>query len=233
MNQQGRRTRRKYLSKRCRADPKFAVARLKSGRLADGPAELEPARRRWKRRRRSYRRIPMPGTTWGWCTKIWERRRKASELFSAWRKITNEADAYYFLGYLNTSNKNTMKLLPHFRRGWRSALIMLRRNSDWRGRSSEKAIPLRRKNIWRVFRKSRGTSGAPFGAGYGDQGRYSLAELPRSTVVDVPAAIPVRYWPQPDAFVSKATGGDGAAIGPSTGRACSIMTAIANPIFSL
>jgi len=48
--------------------------------------------------------------------------------------------------------------------------------------------------------------GTPFGAGYGDQGRYSLAELPLNSVVDVPAAIPVRFTPEANAFVSKSAG---------------------------
>jgi len=46
--------------------------------------------------------------------------------------------------------------------------------------------------------------GAPFGAGYGDQGRFSLAELPLNSVVDVPMAIPVHFAVQPNAFVLKA-----------------------------
>src|SRR6202041_2665273 len=36
----------------------------------------------------------------------------------------------------------------------------------------------------------------PFGAGYGDQGRFSLAELPRSSVQNAPPAIPVRFAQQ-------------------------------------
>src|SRR5260370_455825 len=59
--------------------------------------------------------------------------------------------------------------------------------------------------------------GAPFGAGYGDQGRYSLAELPLNSVVDVPAAIPVRFAAEANAFVSKSAGGSRVEIGPSTG----------------
>ncbi len=59
--------------------------------------------------------------------------------------------------------------------------------------------------------------GVPFGAGYGDQGRFSLAELPLNSVADVPAAIPVRFVAQPSAFVSKSAGTNRAEIGPSTG----------------
>src|SRR5207245_5753664 len=48
--------------------------------------------------------------------------------------------------------------------------------------------------------------GAPFGAGYGDQGRFSLAELVRGGASDVPAAIRVKF-----------TARELANAGPSTG----------------
>src|SRR6202043_1674396 len=38
---------------------------------------------------------------------------------------------------------------------------------------------------------------APFGAGYGDQGLFSLAELGRSGVLSAPAEIPVHFREQP------------------------------------
>jgi len=41
--------------------------------------------------------------------------------------------------------------------------------------------------------------------------------LPLSAVVDVPAAIPVRFTAEANAFVSKSTGGSRIEIGPSTG----------------
>jgi len=110
---------------------------------------------------------------------------------------------------------------------------MLRRNSDWHGRFSEKAIRLRLGNICAFSENHGRTSGSAVRRGLWDQGRYSLAELPRSTVVDVPAAIPVRFMPQTDAFVAKAAGGDGAAIGPSTGACLFDYDGDGKPDFSL
>jgi len=75
--------------------------------------------------------------------------------------------------------------------------------------------------------------GAPFGAGYGDQGRYSLAELPLNSVVDVPPAIPVRFTAGANAFVPKSTGGKPHRDWTrAAARAFSTTMATASPIFS-
>ena len=42
-----------------------------------------------------------------------------------------------------------------------------------------------------------GHLGTPFGAGYGDQGKFSLAEFVAGSETSVPAEIPVRYEVQP------------------------------------
>src|SRR5262249_39584298 len=62
--------------------------------------------------------------------------------------------------------------------------------------------------------------GAPFGAGYGDQGKFSLAELAKSELSDAPAAIPVRFVSQQIGALLKGSG-TGANFKPSTG-ACFI-----------
>src|SRR5260370_34974337 len=57
--------------------------------------------------------------------------------------------------------------------------------------------------------------GAPFGAGYGDQGRFSLAELGHSGVITAPPAIPVSYKEQ--LVVVAPAGGRPKLLGPGTG----------------
>src|SRR6202040_1764732 len=61
--------------------------------------------------------------------------------------------------------------------------------------------------------------GTPFGAGYGDQGRYSLAELARSPAASAPAAIKVTFKEQ--SVVAAPANGSAAPLGPSAG-ACFI-----------
>src|SRR4029077_14076326 len=60
-----------------------------------------------------------------------------------------------------------------------------------------------------------GHLGSPFGAGYGDQGRFSLAELGHSGVQAAPPAIAVSYKEQP--VVVAPAGGQTNLPGPSTG----------------
>jgi len=119
-------------------------------------------------------------------------------------ELTSEADAYYFLGYLNTQLQKYDEAVAAFQKGLAlypyhaSAEFGLARAFQRKGDSASA-----REHLARFQKITAEHLGAPFGAGYGDQGRYSLAELPRSTVVEVPAAIPVRFTLQPDAFVAK------------------------------
>src|SRR5258706_442946 len=57
--------------------------------------------------------------------------------------------------------------------------------------------------------------GSPFGAGYGDQGRFSLAELGRSGVLAAPPAIPVEFKEQP--LIAAPPNDPPELPGPSTG----------------
>src|SRR5437763_278592 len=59
--------------------------------------------------------------------------------------------------------------------------------------------------------------GTPFGAGYGDQGKFSTAELPLSAVSDVPAAIAAHFAVETNPFVSEGKSGSPFALGASTG----------------
>ena len=68
MNQQRPADAQKFFEQALEADPKFAVARLNLGVSLMGQQKLEPARATLEE------------------AKIWERRRKASQLFSAWWK---------------------------------------------------------------------------------------------------------------------------------------------------
>src|SRR5262249_16016244 len=61
--------------------------------------------------------------------------------------------------------------------------------------------------------------GTPFGAGYGDQGRYSLAELPRSEAMAAPAATTVHFRQQ--SVIAAANGRPATSLGATAG-ACFI-----------
>src|SRR5256884_8887876 len=130
----------------------------------------------------------------------------------------NEPDAYYFVGYLNAQLQKYGEAIAAFQKGL--ALSPFHASSEFglaRAFQRKGVAAAAREHLARFQKTTAEHLGAPFGAGYGDQGRYSLAELPLSPVADVPAAIPVRFTAEANAFVSRSAGGSRVEIGPSTG----------------
>jgi Flp pilus assembly protein TadD len=218
MNQQRPADAQKFFEQALEGDPKFAVARLNLGVSLMGQQKLEPARAALEEAAQRLQRDPYAWYNLGLVYKDLGETEKAIAAFQRVAEITNEADAYYFLGYLDTQQQKYDEAIAAFQKGLAlnpyhaSSEFGLARAFQRKGDSASA-----KEHLARFQKITAEHLGAPFGAGYGDQGRYSLAELPRSTVIDVPAAIPLRFTPQPDVFVAKAAGGDGAAIGPSTG----------------
>ncbi len=218
MNQQRPADAQKFFEQALEADPKFAVARLNLGVSLMGQQRLEPARAKLEEAAQELPKDPYAWYNLGLVYKDLGETEKGIAAFQRVAEITNEADAFYFLGYLNTQLQKYDEAIATFQKGLTlnpyhaSSEFGLARAFQRKGDSASA-----KEHLARFQKITAEHLGTPFGAGYGDQGRYSLAELPRSTVIDVPAAIPVRFMPQPDAFVAKGAGGDGAAIGPSTG----------------
>src|SRR2546430_10775793 len=119
----------------------------------------------------------------------------------------NEPDAYYFVGYLNAQLQKYDQAISAFQKGL--ALYPFHASSEFglaRAFQRKGDAASARAHLARFQKITAEHLGAPFGAGYGDQGRYSLAELPLSSVVDVPAAIPVRFTAEANAVVSRSAG---------------------------
>src|SRR5713226_2272602 len=219
MNQQRPADAQKYFEQALAADPKFAVARLNLGVSLLAQQKLELARAALKT---AAQQLPKDAFAWynlGLAEKDLGEPEKGIAAFQHVTEIVpNEADAYYFSGYLYSQLQKYGEAIAAFQKGL--ALNPFHASSEFglaRALQRKGDAAAAREHLARFQKITTEHLGAPFGAGYGDQGRYSLAELPRSTVVDVPAAIPVRFTLQRDAFVAKATGGDGTASGPSTG----------------
>ncbi|HWZ98732.1 MAG TPA: FG-GAP-like repeat-containing protein [Candidatus Dormibacteraeota bacterium] len=125
----------------------------------------------------------------------------------------NEPDAYYFIGYLNGQLQRYDAAIAAYQKAidafefHASAQFGIARAYQRKGDADSAKIHLQR------FQKiTAGHLGAPFGAGYGDQGKFSVAEYAANAVPMAPAAIPVKFVAQPIA-ASGAT----SAIGPGTG----------------
>src|SRR5437879_6109237 len=219
MTQQRPADAQKYFEQALEADPKFAVARLNLGVSLLAQQKLEPARAALEA---AAQQLPKDAYAWYNLGLAYKDLGETEKGIAAFQHVTqiapNEPDAYYFIGYLNAQLQKYDEAIAAFQKGLAlnpyhaSSEFGLARALQRKGDSASA-----REHLARFQKITAEHLGAPFGAGYGDQGRYSLAELPRSTVIDVPAAIPVRFMPQTDAFVAKAAGGERAAIGPSTG----------------
>src|SRR5438046_5508804 len=209
----------KYFAQALEADPKFAVARLNLGVALLGQQKLEAARAAL-----TDATVELPNDPHGWynlglALKDSGEPEKGIVAFRRVTEITpNEADAYYFIGYLSTQLQKYDDAIAAFEQGLvlnpvhASGEFGLARALQRRG-DTEAA----RQHLARFQKITSKHLGTPFGAGYGDQGKFSTAELPVSTAMEVPPAIAVHFAPEARPFVSKSSGGIPVAIGASTG----------------
>ncbi len=219
MNQQRPADAQKYFEQALETDPKFAVARLNLGVSLLAQQMLEPARAALEA---AAQQLPKDAYAWYNLGLAYKDLGETEKGIAAFQHVTaiapNEPDAYYFVGYLNAQLQKYDEAIAAFQRGL--ALSPFHASSEFglaRAFQRKGDAAAAREHLARFQKITTEHLGAPFGAGYGDQGRYSLAELPLSAVVDVPAAIPVRFTAEANAFVPKSTGGSRIEIGPSTG----------------
>jgi Tfp pilus assembly protein PilF len=215
MNQQKFAEAQKYFEKALAADPNFAIARLNLGIALLSEQKLEPARAALEEAVRLLPNDPYAWYNLGLVYKDLGEPEKAIEAFQRVTQLSPEADAHYFLGYLYTQLQRYDEAIAEFQKALAafpyhaSAEFGIARAYQRKG-DTEAA----RQHLARFQKITSEHLGTPFGAGYGDQGRFSLAELGHSGVRTAPAAIPVSYKEQ--AVVAPAAGGPKLP-GPSTG----------------
>src|SRR5947208_16617205 len=202
MNQQRPADAQKYFEQALQADPKFAVARLNLGVALLGQQKLEAARAAL-----TDATVELPNDPHGWynlglALKDSGEPEKGIVAFRRVTEITpNEADAYYFIGYLSTQLQKYDDAIAAFEKGLvlnpvhASAEFGLARALQRKG-DTEAA----RQHLARFQKITSEHLGTPFGAGYGDQGKFSTAELPVSTAMEVPPAIAVHFAPEARPF---------------------------------
>jgi Tfp pilus assembly protein PilF len=199
MNQQRPADAQKYFEQALEADPKFAVARLNLGVSLLAQQKLEPARAALEA---ATQQLPKDAYAWYNLGLVYKDLGEPEKSIAAFQHVTeiapNEPDAYYFIGYLNAQLQKYDEAIAAFQKGLApspfhaSSEFGLARAFQRKGDAGAA-----REHLARFQKITTEHLGAPFGAGYGDQGRYSLAELPLSAVVDVPPAIPVRFTALP------------------------------------
>jgi Flp pilus assembly protein TadD len=219
MNQQKFSDAQKQFEQALAADAKFAVARLNLGVALLSQQKLEPARAALEQATRQLPQDPYAWYNLGLVYKDSSETEKGVAAFQHVTEITPEADGFYFVGYLQSQAQHYDEAIAAFQKALAaypfhaSAEFGLARAYQRKGDAAAA-----REHLARFQKITTEHLGTPFGAGYGDQGRFSLAELARSPASSAPPAIAVSFKEQPIVAATKA---DAVPVGASTG-ACFI-----------
>src|SRR5256885_2728366 len=135
---------------------------------------------------------------------------------AAFERVTkiapNEPDAFYFIGYLNTQLQNYDAAIAAYQKA--IAIFPFHASAEFgvaRAYQRKGDGDSAREHLQKFSKITTNHLGTPFGAGYGDQGKFSLAEYAQNGMLTAQAAIPVKFTQGAIA----ASGGS--AFGPSMG----------------
>jgi tetratricopeptide (TPR) repeat protein len=216
MNQQRPADAQKLFEQALGVDPAFEVARVNLGISLLAQQKLEPARAALATGADKLPQDPYAWYNLGLVYKDLGDAEKGVEAFTHVTQIANEADPWYFVGYLNSQLQRYDQAIAAFQKAL--AIFPFHASAEFglarayqRSGNAEAA----KEHLAKFQKMTAEHLATPFGAGYGDQGRFSLAELPRSTAQNAPPAIPVHFAPQ---FISTTISSSGATpVGPSNG----------------
>jgi tetratricopeptide (TPR) repeat protein len=214
MNQQRPADAQKLFEQALAADPTFEVARVNLGISLLAQQKLEPARTALAA---AVEKLPQDPYAWynlGLVYKDLGDSEKGIAAFTHVTQFANEADPWYFVGYLNSQVQRYDQAIAAFQKAL--DIFPLHASAEFgiarayqRSGNAEAA----KEHLAKFQKMTADHVATPFGAGYGDQGRFSLAELPRSSAQNAPPAIPVHFVSQ---FLSTAISTPAATpVGPS------------------
>jgi tetratricopeptide (TPR) repeat protein len=216
MNQQRPADAQKYFEQSLGVDPTFEVARLNLGISLLAQQKLELARTALAAAAAKLPQDPYAWYNLGLVYKDLGDAEKGVEAFTHVTQIANEADPWYFVGYLNSQLQRYDQAIAAFQKAL--AIFPFHASAEFgiaRAYQRSGNAQAAKEHLAKFQKMTADHVATPFGAGYGDQGRFSLAELPRSSMQNAPPAIPVHFVPQ---FISTAVSSPGATpVGPSNG----------------
>ena len=219
MNQQRPADAQKFFEQALQADPKFAVARLNLGVALLNQQKGEAARDALLAATRQLPRDPYALYNLGL---VYKDLADFANGIAAFEHVTqilpDEADAYYFVGYLNSQLQKYDDAIAAFQKAL--ALFPYHASSEFglaRALQRKGDAAAARDHLAKFQKITAEHLGTPFGAGYGDQGRLSLAELATGSTSEVPAAIPVRFSSQTLSTILRGSDRADSPFGPATG----------------
>ena len=220
LNQQRPADAQKFFEQALHADPKFAVARLNLGISLLNQQKAEAARDALLA---AAQQLPNDPYAWYNLGLAYKDLGELDHGVAAFEHVTqilpDEADAYYFVGYLNSQLQKYNQAIAAYQKGL--MLFPYHASSEFgiaRAYQRKGDAAAARAHLAKFQNITTNHLGTPFGAGYGDQGRLSLAELVTNTSLAVPPAIPVHFSSENiDALMHSSAQASSSAIGPSTG----------------
>jgi tetratricopeptide (TPR) repeat protein len=219
LNQQKGAEAQKFFEQALAADPNFAAAKLNLGISMLSQQKLEPARAALEA---ASAKLPQDPYAWYNLGLVYKELGETEKAIAAFRHVEQiqpeEADAYYFDGFLNAQLQHYDEAIAAFNKVLAiapyhaSAQFGLARAYQRKGDS-----PAAREAMQRFQKITADKLGIPFGAGYGDQGKYSLAEFIHGSQTSAPAEIPVHFTQESLVKNVSLNGKSPAEIGPGQG----------------
>jgi len=215
MNQQKAAEAQKYFEQALAADPHFAAAKMNLGISFLGQQKVERARAALEEATAKLPQDPYAWYNLGLAYKDCNEAEKAIGAFQHVEKIVpEEPDAFYFEGFMNAQLQRYDEAIAAFQKALSLSPFHASAQFGLARAYQRKGDAIGARESMKQFQKINSEHlGAPFGAGYGDQGKYSLAEFIHGTVATAPPEIPVHYTQEP--LAQRVT--SSAAIGPSSG----------------
>lgn len=219
MNQGKSADAQKYFEQALGVDADFAQARMNLGIALLAQQKLEQARAALEEASRKLPDDPFAWYNLGLAYKDSADPEKAIAAFQHVEQIVpEEPDAYYFVGFLQSQLQRYDEAVASFQKALElapyhaSAQFGLARAYQRKGQSEAAREGM--KHFQKLTSQHLGT---PFGAGYGDQGKYSLAEFVHGSQSDAPPEIPVHYAQESLGKLAGSAGNPDTAMGASRG----------------
>jgi Tfp pilus assembly protein PilF len=195
LNQQKGAEAQKYFEQALNADPKFAIARLNLGIALLSQQRLEQGRTALELATAQLPNDPYAWYNLGLAYKDLGEPEKGIVAFQHVTQIApDEPDAFYFIGFLDSQLQKYDEAIAAFKRALSlspyhaSAQFGLARAYQRKGDADAA------RESMKLFQKNKEAHlGEPFGAGYGEQGKFSLGEFLHGTEAKAPAEIPVHF----------------------------------------
>jgi tetratricopeptide (TPR) repeat protein len=195
LNQQKGAKAQEYFEKALAIDPKFAVARVNLGIALLSQQKLEQGRAALEQAGAQLPNDPYAWYNLGLAYKDLNEPQKGIEAFQHVTQIApDEPDAYYFIGFLDSQLQKYDDAIAAFKKAISLAPYHASAQFGLARAYQRKGDPDAAREAMKLFQKNKEAHlGDPFGAGYGEQGKFSLGEFVHGAEAKAPSEIPVHY----------------------------------------